>query len=97
MAMQGNETESEKRERLRKQLDAFHQWPSDFTFKFILPSKPESLEQLKSGFGSSAQFKERLSKKGNYTSVTIAEHLPSAEAVFERYEAAGKIDGIISL
>ena len=95
--MQGNETESEKRERLRKQLDAFHQWPSDFTFKFILPSNPESLEQLKSGFGSSAQFKERLSKKGNYTSITITEHLPSAEAVFERYESACKIDGIISL
>ena len=95
--MQGNETESDKRERLRKQLDAFHQWPSDFTFKFILPTKPESLEQLKSEFGNSARFKERLSKKGNYSSITIAENLPSAEAVFERYEAAGKIEGIISL
>lgn len=95
--MQGNETESEKRERLRKQLDEFHQWPSDFRFKFILPNLSESLEALKSGFGPDAKMIERLSKNGNYVSVTIEEHLPHADAVFDRYERAGAIPGIISL
>lgn len=95
--MKGDETETEKRERLRKQLDDFHEWPSVFLFKFILPNLPDSLELLKSGFGDSAKMKERLSKKGNYVSVTIEELVSSAEMVFERYEAAGKVPGIISL
>jgi len=95
--MKENETESEKRDRLRKQLDDFHQWPSLFLFKFILPNLPESLKLLKSGFGDSAKMKERVSKKGNYISVTIEEQVSSADVVFDRYEKAGEIPGIISL
>ena len=95
--MEGKETDLEKRNRLRKQLDDFHQWPSVFLFKFILPNLPESLELLKSGFSDSAKMKERISKKGNYVSVTIEELVSSAEIVFDRYETAGKVPGIISL
>jgi hypothetical protein len=91
------ETDAAKRERLRKQLDAFHQWPSAFTFKFILPSEPISIAALKGCFGEQARFSERPSKKGNYVAFTIEEVVSSAEAVFERYEQAGKISGIISL
>ncbi len=95
--MEKNESELEKRERLRKQLDDFHQWPSKFMFKFILPNLPESLESLRKGFGESASVNQRLSKKGNYVSVTIEEVVPDAESVFERYERAAKVPGIISL
>ena len=95
--MSKEETPEERRERLRKQLDAFHDWPSAFTFKFVLPNDPVRIAQLKGHFGVGAEFSERKSRNGNYISFTIREGLPSAEHVFVRYEAAGQIEGIMSL
>ena len=37
--MSKDESAAEKRERLRKQLDDTHSWPSAFTFKFIVPNE----------------------------------------------------------
>lgn len=95
--MSKEETPEERRERLRKQLDAFHDWPSAFTFKFVLPNDPARIAELKGHFGVSAEVSERHSRNGNYISFTIREVLPSAEHVFLRYEAAGQIEGIMSL
>ena len=95
--MSKEETPEEKRERLRKQLDAFHDWPSAFTFKFVLPNDPIRVRQLKEIFGAAAVVSERPSRNGNYIGFTIQEVLPSAEYVFLRYEAAGAIEGIMSL
>jgi hypothetical protein len=52
---------------------------------------------FKGCFGEQARFSERPSKKGNYVAFTIEEVVSSAEVVFERYEQAGKISGIMSL
>jgi hypothetical protein len=95
--MKQEETPAERRERLRKQLDAFHDWPSAFSFKFVLPNEEARIQQLKNIFGAAAEFSERQSRNGNYISFTIKEVLPSAEHVFQRYEAAGGIEGIMSL
>ena len=95
--MNKEETPEERRERLRKQLDAFHDWPSAFTFKFVLPNDPVRIEELKGHFGVGAQITHRESRNGNYISFTIRETLPSAEHVFVRYEAAATIEGIMSL
>lgn len=95
--MNKEETPEERRERLRKQLDAFHDWPSAFTFKFVLPNDPARIAELKAHFGVGAEVSERHSRNGNYISFTIREVLPSAEHVFLRYEAAGQIEGIMSL
>lgn len=92
-----NETEEQKRKRLRKQLDDTHQWPCPFSFKFILPSNEGSVAALKAVFSDSAQFSSRPSRNGNYTAFTIVETVGSAEDVFTRYEAASVIEGIISL
>ena len=91
------ETEEQKRNRLRAQLDDTHSWPCSFSFKFILPSRPESVAQLKACFSDSAKFSERPSRNGNYIAFTVVENVGSAENVFERYESAAKINGIISL
>ena len=91
------ENEEQKRDRLRAQLDDTHSWPCSFSFKFILPSRPESVTQLKACFSDSAEFSERPSRNGNYIAFTVVEIVGSAENVFERYEAAAKIKGILSL
>jgi putative lipoic acid-binding regulatory protein len=48
-------------------------------------------------FGESAEIKERLSEKGNYTSVTIREMMLNADDIFVRYRKVGGIKGVISL
>ena len=84
-------------DRLRERLNEIHRWPSVYMFKFILPSDPERITRLKVIFGESAEFKERFSVNGRYTSITVREMMLDADAIFERYRAAGSIEGIISL
>ncbi|MGB1122540.1 MAG: DUF493 family protein [Flavobacteriales bacterium] len=95
--MSQHETEAAKRDRLRKQLDDTHAWPCEFTFKFIVSSDEDAEAALKAIFSASAKFSSRASRNGRYTAFTIADRVTSAESVFERYEAAAKIPGIISL
>jgi len=89
--------DSEHIEQLRQRLNEIHKWPSIYMFKFVIPNQEEKLTQLKTIFGESAEFRHRHSAQGNYVSVTIYEMMLNAESIFERYLAAGKIEGIISL
>jgi putative lipoic acid-binding regulatory protein len=86
-----------RRERLRMQLNAFHNWPSPFTFKFIMPNLPENIAQLMAIFGQEATYSHRTSQGGKYVAFTITEVVPDAESVFLRYEAASSIPGVFSL
>lgn len=85
------------KKRLRDLIDSVHEWPSVFMFKFILPTDPEKIKQLKLVFDESAEMLSRQSKTGKYTSITVKEMIMDGEHVFDRYEKAGKIDGIIAL
>lgn len=87
----------ERLDKLRKQLEDYHTWPSVFMFKFVVPSDKEKIKQLHTIFGESAEYRERLSKNGNYTSVTIREMVMNTDQVFERYTAASAIEGVIAL
>jgi hypothetical protein len=89
--------EEEHIERLRARLNEIHIWPSIFMFKFILPSDEARITQLKLIFGESAEIRERLSSKGNYTSITVREMMLSADDIFDRYRRAKDIKDIISL
>jgi len=91
-----SETPEERRDRLRDQLNAFYEWPTAFTFKFVLPHDPGRIEQLKSLFGVAAEFRTNLSRNGNYIAFTVTEVLPGPDHVFSRYEEAAKIEGILS-
>ena len=95
--MSQNETEEQKRERLRKQLNETHKWPCDFTFKFIVPAEGDGEEQLKATFSGDARFSSRASRNGRYVAFTIVDRVHSAEDVFTRYEGAAVIPGVISL
>ena len=87
----------ERLDKLRKQLEDYHTWPSVFMFKFVVPSDEEKIKQLHTIFGESAEYRQRLSKNGNYTSVTIREMVMNTDQVFERYTASSAIEGVISL
>jgi uncharacterized protein len=85
------------RERMRAQLNETHTWPSDFMFKFIVPKGNENEAALRAIFGLKSKMKMRESSTGKYRSFTILDRVTGADEVFERYEAAAKIPGIIAL
>ena len=91
-----SDSESE-RARMRVQLNETHQWPCDFMFKFIVPKGNENEAALRAIFGLKSKMKMRESSTGKYRSFTILDSVGSAEEVFNRYEAAAKISGVIAL
>lgn len=85
-------------ERIRKALDDYHEWPTVFMFKFIVPSDNEKIAQVEALFNSkTAEIRLRPSKNGNYMSITAKEAMLSADKVMETYEKASKIEGLIAL
>lgn len=89
--------DAEKREELRKRLNEIHKWPSIFMFKFILPRDEQKITRLKRIFDERVEIQERLSANGRYIGITVREMMLDAESIFQRYEAASRIEGIISL
>jgi hypothetical protein len=78
----------------REKLDQHHTWPSLYVFKFIVPTgKEEEVKQLFPFHPTT----ERLSRQGNYTSLTAQMVMPSGDAVIDIYVQASKIDGIVAL
>ncbi|MBG0789357.1 MAG: DUF493 family protein [Desulfovibrionaceae bacterium] len=84
----------EKRERFRQTLDAHHQWPCPYIYKFIMPS--ENLHLFAEIFHDSP-FEKRQSKSGKYTSVTMVSTMCSADEVMAVYEKAASVPGLMSL
>ncbi|MEO1483723.1 MAG: DUF493 family protein [Myxococcota bacterium] len=78
----------------RRLLDDQYEWPSLYTFKFIVPAaKAPDVERLFPPGASS----RRPSAKGNYISVSATMNVGSAESVIAMYEEAASIEGIIAL
>ena len=75
-------------------LDTQVEWPSEYLFKFIVPT--DQLDEMKAVFGNHP-VRVRASSKGNYMSVTARLHMASSDEVLAVYHAAGRIEGVISL
>ena len=78
----------------REKLNATHQWPSLYMFKFIVPS--DKVQDVKNVFPKH-KAEEKPSSKGKYVSVTIQMMASSADEIIEKYEATSQIEGILSL
>jgi len=78
----------------REKLDQHYAWPELYVFKFIVPAGKE--EQVKKLFPNNTAT-EKLSKQGNYVSVTIQAMMHSSDAVIEMYKLASEIEGIVAL
>ncbi len=89
-----SETGPEWWDRFQSLLDAQIDWPSEYMFKFIVPS--DNLDDLKAVFGENP-VRVRASRKGNYMSVTARLHMTSSDEVVAIYHAAGRVEGVISL
>jgi len=78
----------------KDKLDKEYEWPSLYTFKFIVPKGKEG--EVKDLFVNH-EVSEKTSSKGNYISVTAKIMAESSDKVVEYYIAANEIEGIIAL
>lgn len=75
-------------------LEEEYNFPAQYIFKFIVKteSKKNILELL-----PGAKKSERVSKNGNFISITLSQIMKNSEEIVYIYEKASKIKGIISL
>jgi putative lipoic acid-binding regulatory protein len=81
-------------ESFREKLDKHYVWPSLYLFKFIVPTGKE--QEVKDLFPRHTT-SDKLSRQGNYTSLSVELMMPSSEAVIAVYEKASHIEGIVAL
>lgn len=73
-------------------------FPSKYLYKFIVPTTEDKVNQIENLFNNQgAVINKNVSKTGKFTSVSIQVVMKSADDVIEKYLAAEKIEGIISL
>ena len=85
-------------DRLKEQLLENTKWPSNYLYKFIVPTDEEKIQAIHEIFDNTgAVIESKKSKKGTYTSVSITVNLKNPDEVIEKYKAVSVIEGIISL
>ena len=75
-------------------LEEEYNFPAQYIFKFIVKTglKQQILELL-----PGAKKSERVSKNGNFVSITLSQVMKNSEEIVYIYEKASKIKGVISL
>lgn len=85
-------------DKLKIQLAETTSFPSDYLFKFIVPTTENQVAEVEKIFDNSgAIIKTKKSKTGKYTSVSIVLRVENASKIIDYYQEAVKIKGIISL
>ena len=81
-------------ETLKIALENGHQFPCEYTFKFVVPqARVDEVRSLLPG----ARLSEKASQNGNYVSVTLRSTLASADAIVDVYRRAAAIEQLIAL
>src|SRR6056297_288993 len=70
-------------------LDDQNEWPTEYVFKFIVPSS--GLDDVKQALGAE-EVTTRESSRGRYVSVTARMHMESSEAVVDVYKSVRGIE-----
>ena len=85
--------------KLRAQLYDTSLWPSEYLYKFIVPTSKEKIAGVEGIFDNmGAVITTKKSRKGNYTSVSVNVKMKDPDAVIDKYkEVADKVEGVISL
>lgn len=98
-AMSSDKKTEEFYNKLRIQLYETTSWPSEYLYKFIVPTDQSKINQIEDLFDNlGAVITTKESGKGTYTSVSINLEMKDPDAVITKYkEVAEKVKGVISL
>ena len=84
--------------RLRDELNASTSWPSEYLFKFIVPSLNDNVERVENTFNAmGAIIRTTKSRTGKFTSLSVDVQMQSAQSVIDIYLEVSTIEGIVSL
>lgn len=84
--------------KLKDSLEETTTFPSEYLYKFIVPTQGKAIEEIENLFDNmGAVISTKESRKGTYTSVSILVKLPSADMVIKKYKEVAIIEGVISL
>jgi len=84
--------------KLKGQLEDTTNFPTDYMYKFIVPSSGNQTQEVQDVFDNTgAVITTKKSKTGKYISVSIVVNLSSADEVISYYKKVETIKGIISL
>ena len=82
----------------REKLNSVEQFPSLYTFKFIVKAKSGAQNEVEQIFThDSTKFSEKSSSGGKYTSITVETFVSNAEDVINYYKKVSKIESVIML
>jgi putative lipoic acid-binding regulatory protein len=84
--------------RLKEELSNTSEWPSEYLYKFIVPTDVKKIEEVENAFDNmGAVINTHQSKAGKYTAVSINVTMETPDDVVEKYIEVSSIEGIISL
>ena len=85
--------------KLKSQLQDTALWPTEYLYKFIVPTSLEKVEQIHFIFDNlGAVITTKKSKNEKYTSVSVNVRMKNPDAVIEKYKQVGEeVEGVISL
>lgn len=84
---------------LKVKLEETSHWPSEYLYKFIVPSSNEKIAEVEGLFNNmGAVIKIKKSSRGTYTSVSVSVKMEDPDKVIAKYKEVGeKVEGVISL
>ena len=90
--------ESEFYDKLKLSLEETTTFPTNYMFKFIIPTDKNKFEQIDNMFNKlGAVIKSKTSKNEKFTSLTILVDMNSSDEIVEKYKEVGVVEGVISL
>ena len=90
--------ESEFYDKLKLSLTETTTFPTNYMFKFIIPTDKDKSNQIDNMFNKlGAVIKSKSSKNKKFTSLTILVDMNSADEIIDKYKEVGTVEGVISL
>ena len=84
--------------KLKSELEKTTVFPTEYLYKFILPTGEDKKAAIRAVFATTtATIEEKPSSSEKYTAYSIRLKVQNPDEVIAYYKEAGKIEGIISL
>ncbi len=84
--------------KLEKTLKETTKFPTEYMFKFIIPTSDEKFKEIENIFDNlGAVINTKPSKTGKYNSLTILVNMKSPQEIITKYKEVAKVEGVISL
>ena len=84
--------------RLKEELSNTSLWPSEYLYKFIVPTEDGNVEAVENAFNDmGAVIKTTKSKNAKFTSISVNVRMNSSQSIIDKYLEVSNIEGIISL